>query len=549
MASAAFLGHVTHTNHVTNAFCGVFHNYEALLKKLHSSRALVEQLTQDNSTLRHLTGCLEAEVTELRAGATNTGSSQVREMEERLLAMSEELKASYKSKTQNDQAFIDLHKEANVMRARLEVVEEECQQLRQAKAQLERDRAELKTRLEETEQTCFLLKEEVNARAKEMGEDQKARVELMAENNSLVERMMCLKMKEMETVDQMTQLNETQTKRIRELEARLELASVGDKWVIQELNNAVKQPSTHMVAQPPAAVAHTCIPDEGKEVNFVVYSPDGTLYATGGAGKVVKLWPVNGDAPLKQLHNAAGTLIRASFSEEGDRMVVSGNDPVCYLYNIVQNRLELTLTGHSEKIWGCVFFGDNKVATGSHDRTVRWWDLAAGGKCVRTSLCHSTCNDVTVGVGQCVCSAHFDGAVRLWDSRTHQMSHAIEQAGSSQLTSVTASDNSYELLTASKDGLLKIFDVRTYGELLFLKHTDFGIQLNYSKPCLSPDGRYVAAGSSLRTRTPQLFVWSVGGKLVYTQPLHEGPITCCSWHPDGSELATAGQDGKVLVLR
>ena len=39
------------------------------------------------------------------------------------------------------------------------------------------------------------------------------------------------------------------------------------------------------------------------------------------------------------------------------------------------NNSQLTLTGHSGKVLSAKFLGDNKVVSGSYDRTLKVWDL------------------------------------------------------------------------------------------------------------------------------------------------------------------------------
>ena len=56
--------------------------------------------------------------------------------------------------------------------------------------------------------------------------------------------------------------------------------------------------------------------------------------------------------------------------------------------------------------------------TGSHDRTIKIWDLNTGYT-TKTLLCFSSCNDVVTTVdGNAILSAHFDGNLRQWDMHT-----------------------------------------------------------------------------------------------------------------------------------
>jgi autophagy-related protein 16 len=56
--------------------------------------------------------------------------------------------------------------------------------------------------------------------------------------------------------------------------------------------------------------------------------------------------------------------------------------------------------------------------------------------------------------------------------------------------------NRWELLSNSRDDTLKIVDLRTYTARATLTHSGFANGVNWNRACFSPDGHYVAAGST-----------------------------------------------------
>ena len=51
-------------------------------------------------------------------------------------------------------------------------------------------------------------------------------------------------------------------------------------------------------------------------------------------------------------------------------------------------------SGHSGKVMSARFLGDStKVVSGSHDRTLKLWDLRSKA-CIRTIFAGSSCNDL-----------------------------------------------------------------------------------------------------------------------------------------------------------
>lgn len=82
--------------------------------------------------------------------------------------------------------------------------------------------------------------------------------------------------------------------------------------------------------------------------------------------------------------------------------------------------LQHSLTGHSGKVMAGKFVGESqKIVTGSHDRTLKIWDLRSKA-CIETKFAGSSCNDLvtTDGAGSTIISGHFDKKIRFWDTRS-----------------------------------------------------------------------------------------------------------------------------------
>lgn len=99
----------------------------------------------------------------------------------------------------------------------------------------------------------------------------------------------------------------------------------------------------------------------------------------GGNDKTVRLWDAHRLQLLNTFSDATSSVARLAFSLGGDVLLAGCNDGVVHVYNCGSLRRRMhTLTGHTEKVWGVGSLMDGKtVATGSHDRTLRWWDIGA----------------------------------------------------------------------------------------------------------------------------------------------------------------------------
>lgn len=68
------------------------------------------------------------------------------------------------------------------------------------------------------------------------------------------------------------------------------------------------------------------------------------------------------------------------------------------------------------------FVGETqKIVTGSHDRTLKIWDLRSKA-CVETKFAGSSCNDLVTTDSSTIISGHFDKKIRYWDTRSSDSS-------------------------------------------------------------------------------------------------------------------------------
>uniref|UniRef100_A0A3B3SPV3 ATG16 autophagy related 16-like 1 (S. cerevisiae) n=1 Tax=Paramormyrops kingsleyae TaxID=1676925 RepID=A0A3B3SPV3_9TELE len=195
------------------------------------------------------------------------------------------------------------------------------------------------------------------------------------------------------------------------------------------------------------------------EVNAVRFSPGSRLLATGGMDRRVKLWEViSGRCELKGAltgSNAGITCIE--FDSAGSFLLASSNDFASRIWTVDDYRLRHTLTGHSGKVLSARFLLDNaRIVSGSYDRTLKLWDLRSK-VCMKTVFAGSSCNDI-VCTEQCVMSGHFDKKVRFWDIRSESIVRELELMG--RVTSLDLNHDRTELLTCSRDDLVKIIDLR-----------------------------------------------------------------------------------------
>ena len=121
--------------------------------------------------------------------------------------------------------------------------------------------------------------------------------------------------------------------------------------------------------------------------------------------------------------------------------------------------LQHTLTGHSAKVMAAKFLGSSLLVTGSHDRTLKIWDLK-NRSCTETKFAGSSCNDLvtTDSLGSTIISGHFDKKIRFWDTRTDSSSNDVVLQG--KITSLDLSKDGKMLLCCVRDDAINLLDLR-----------------------------------------------------------------------------------------
>ncbi|XP_016887510.1 autophagy-related protein 16-1 isoform X2 [Cynoglossus semilaevis] len=293
----------------------------------------------------------------------------------------------------------------------------------------------------------------------------------------------------------------------------------------------------------PSTALHVFEAHEG-EVNAVRFSPGSRLLATGGMDRRVKLWEVvSGRCECKgALTGSNAGITSIEFDSSGSYLLAASNDFASRIWTVEDYRLRHTLTGHSGKVLSARFLLDNaRIVSGSYDRTLKLWDLRSK-VCMKTVFAGSSCNDI-VCTEQCVMSGHFDKKVRFWDIRAESIVQDLELQG--RVTCLDLNHDRTELLTCSRDDVIKIIDLRTNAVKQTLGAQGFKCGADWTRISFSPDGSYVAGGSA----DGALYVWNVltGNVDRILDRNHNSAINAVSWSPSGTYVASVEKGSRAIL--
>jgi len=180
------------------------------------------------------------------------------------------------------------------------------------------------------------------------------------------------------------------------------------------------------------------------------------------------------------------------------------------------------------------------MITGSHDKTVRLWDLETGVVLKKMGGHRGGVHRLTVSPdGQFIASGDKEGNVFIWNEKTGEWLSQRIEAHSDCVTSLDFSPDGTVLATCSHD-VTKLWNTKTWqqqGDEINLSGVGVG--------CV----RYSPSGELLATATTIIEIYNLSTrKRVASFKGHTSHNFGLAWTPDGSRLLTGG-DGIDPTIR
>jgi WD40 repeat protein len=288
---------------------------------------------------------------------------------------------------------------------------------------------------------------------------------------------------------------------------------------------------------------------DGRSVNAVAFSPDGTMIATGGNDKMVRLWKSDGTRATKvPLSGHADAIWGLSFRPDGKVVASASNDRTVKLWQI-DGTLLSTLAGHRDAVRAVPFSHDGKMlASASDDGTVRLWAL--GGAPALKALKHD--DGVYAAAfspnGRIILTTSGHGWFTLWSPDGTFLQTLQPQFG--PITAVAFSRDGKMAATAGSDRTVELWTIDDRGKLSSkgrlegqTGETDQNAVLALS---FSPDGKSIVAGGV----GGDVQVWNTDHPGSKPKPLltTKGAVIGVDFSPDGKNVVVSDGSGTVVVV-
>jgi WD40 repeat protein len=297
-----------------------------------------------------------------------------------------------------------------------------------------------------------------------------------------------------------------------------------------------------------------------KWVYCVAFRPDGKRLASGGWDNTIKLWNLLSGAEVRTIEGHRGFVEEIAFSPDGQQLASVSEDKSVRLWDPAAGRELATFPGHSRHVHALAFYPDGRrILSGSLDGAVKIWETATSDPIVfrgHSSWLRSV--EFREDGRQVVSKGDKDYSAttietKVWNTENGEQNRTTAPPvhDSSRIHSnAKAPGPSQSRL--SPDGFL-LAEVRgIIGHDVVVRHTESGKVVFtlrghtswINDVVFSPDGTRLATAGDDRT----IKLWDAAtGQEVLTLRGHTGGVGCIAFSPDGRKLASGGVDTLVLV--
>lgn len=156
----------------------------------------------------------------------------------------------------------------------------------------------------------------------------------------------------------------------------------------------------------------------GTNNRAIRFSPDGSLLVVAGRTGFIRVWNVDSGDLVYELAGDGRRVNDLAFNADGTKLAVGGEGPNIMIWSMKNGKRLTTLPERAGKTYSLAFCGDDVLASGESDNTIRFWNLQTGTYYANTAGPKGHSGTIATLVYEqaqnILASGSFDTTVRLW---------------------------------------------------------------------------------------------------------------------------------------
>lgn len=277
------------------------------------------------------------------------------------------------------------------------------------------------------------------------------------------------------------------------------------------------------------------------------WSPDGKQLLSGGKDESTILWDILTLSVISTLSEKNGPIVNVTFALDGASFASVADSGVLHVWKSEHLDEGVDTDRFVEGLSGVAWSPDGqKLLAATDSGQIQLWSLDEGLRLrerLITLTGHSMDNQWVAGMAWSPdgrrLAAGRGHQLLLWDTATAKPERILE-GHTSLVSAVDWSPSGDRLVSASRDNSAIIWDAETGDRLFLLEgHTQSVADVDWSA-----DGHWIASAGSL---DDTVRVWDPeSGQLVTTLSGNDFGVWSVAWSPDSHTLAAGNNDGAIL---
>lgn len=305
--------------------------------------------------------------------------------------------------------------------------------------------------------------------------------------------------------------------------------------------------------QPVELTEHIQLTGHNQQITSVVFSPDGTLLASGDGelteGPTARLWDAESGQLVATLVGPPGTggasATAVAFSPDGKLLAAGGNflGDSTRLWDVADRKIVGTFAQSGSIMKSLAFSPDGKTLAGvTHGGATTLWDVASQQVKIGLPDCDGFRNVVFSPDGKLLANGGKGHEIRLSDAANGRTVRSLTDATGDH---VDFSPDGKTLAVADSDGTysLRLYDVATGDSTAAFDRDDDNV---ITSVMYSPDGKTIASwglGNIIQ-------LWDVANRRVRAVLIGAADmVETVAYHPKGTSVAAGGDDKTIRVWK